>query len=1618
MNAKPSARSFLYKTAAAIMIVMFALTALPVKPAYADACTFTASGAGNWSNPAIWSVTGSGCGTYPGSTSTGDIVNIIAGYTVTLDVTPANSIASLQLGATTATGGIADGTLTFGGAFSLSVIGNVAVGGADSVDRAGTINFVSGSTLTADSVTLGGGALNPPGTMTMTAGSTLNTGSFALGAGTGAKTWTPSTGTVIMTATNTLPASVFTTFGNLTFNGGTTTAGAGLTIAGNALISTDAVFAGGTFNHSVAGNWTNNGAADAFTSAGTVTFNGGSGTTQTLSGNTTFYNLTLDNTGATTSFGASATTIANTLTATAGTMNGGTSTIIFTGASGSIAGTNAKNFYNLQIDSGASISNSTGIGNITINNNFTNNGTFTQAAARTTYFGGTTQNLSGTGATTFGIFTIQGTSTTNAGSHNFNVAGATFTATGTFTPGTSTVTFNGTGAQTISRASASQTFYNVVIAKTAGQLLNTGGSITTLTVNNLTETTGNFTAPAALNINGNLNISSGTFTTAGVITVAGTTTVGTGASLMISATGTKIFTGLVTINNGATWNSATGNPAVTFRGGITNNNTFTAGSGVFTFDTNNQALTGIFSINNVTVTDVTLTNNGTLTVNQALSGTGGLTQVASSTLYLRGTSDIATLTASNSGNTVIFDGLGAQAVNAANYYNLTISGSRGGNITLPNGGTIGVAGTFTPSASFVTGAFVIANNTILFNGTGGSQSIYNFTFNNFTLDNTSGATLTGNATTINGALTFTNGKITTGIYHLNLPITATVSGAGAGKYIYGTVVRDFTAAATSFSFPVGDASVYAPVDISFTALGTGGNVTVKTTAGEHGSIATSNINASKSVNRYWTLTPSGIADYTYDATFNFVAGDVDAGADTGIFIVGKNNAGTWSYPTVGTKNSTNTQATGMTLMSDFAIGDIITQTLTYTAGANGTITAPPASPTTHDRGASVPITAVPATGYHFVNWTGNVSTIDNVNAASATITMNGNYAITANFAITSYTISFNSNGGSDVTAITQNFGTTVTTPTAPTQTDYTFDGWYSDTELTAAYTFTTMPAENITLYAKWTADTYTVTFDSKEGSAVSPITDIAYNATVTLPAPPTKALNTFDGWFSDDTTFLVPFTASTNVTANITVYAKWTVDTYTVTFDSKEGSGVSPITDIAYNATVTLPAPPTKALNTFDGWFSDDTTFLVPFTASTNVTANITVYAKWTADTYTVTFDSKEGSVVSPITDIAYNATVTLPVPPTKALNTFGGWFSDDTTFLVPFTASTNVTANITVYAKWTADTYTVAFDSKEGSAVSPITDIAYNATVTLPEPPTKALNTFGGWFSDDTTFLVPFTASTNVIANITIYAKWTSTYTLTYTAGANGSITGDSPQTITSGENGTTVTAVANPGYHFVDWSDGVLTASRTDTNVLANVSVTANFAINTTVTYYSSGSYDGWILETGEKTSKGGALDSKSTTFRLGDDKAKKQYRGILSFSTKGLPDTATITKVTLKVRKQGIVGGGNPVTIFKGFMVDIKKGTFGTSALQITDFQTPATKTYGPFKTALSGSWYNIDLTSGQASINKLATSSGLTQIRLRFYLDDNNNGIANYLSLYSGDMTNAAYRPQLVVEYYEP
>jgi len=152
------------------------------------------------------------------------------------------------------------------------------------------------------------------------------------------------------------------------------------------------------------------------------------------------------------------------------------------------------------------------------------------------------------------------------------------------------------------------------------------------------------------------------------------------------------------------------------------------------------------------------------------------------------------------------------------------------------------------------------------------------------------------------------------------------------------------------------------------------------------------------------------------------------------------------------------------------------------------------------------------------------------------ITLNGKWTINE------YTISFDSNGGSSVSQMIEDYGTVISAPTAPTKTGYSFVGWYSDIGLATPYVFTMMPAENLMLYAKWAINEYTITFETDGGSSVAPIT-ADFNSIVTAPLDPTKEFYIFEGWYAD-AEFTTEYLFTNMPAANITVYAKWTFDQY------------------------------------------------------------------------------------------------------------------------------------------------------------------------------------------------------------------------------------------------------------------------------------------------------------------------------------------------------------------------------------------------------------------------------------------------------------------------------------------
>ena len=365
------------------------------------------------------------------------------------------------------------------------------------------------------------------------------------------------------------------------------------------------------------------------------------------------------------------------------------------------------------------------------------------------------------------------------------------------------------------------------------------------------------------------------------------------------------------------------------------------------------------------------------------------------------------------------------------------------------------------------------------------------------------------------------------------------------------------------------------------------------------------------------------------------------------------------------------------------------------------------------------------TGYTFAGWSGT-----GISGTEKTVTINnatGNREYTANWTANQYTITFDTDGGSEVESITQDYGTKITAPANPTKEGYTFAGWSEKIPKT-------MPAGDMTIKAKWTINQYTITFNTDGGSKIDPITQ-NYGTAITAPANPTKTGYTFARWSEE-----IP---ATMPAGDMTIKAKWTVNQYTVTF--KNGDEVVKSAEMNYGRTIIAPAVPVKEGHTFKGWQGYTTNMTVP-------ARNVTFTAQWTINQYTLTFDPANGDEKTVITQ-NYGTAIIAPKDPTKTGYTFDGW--DKT---IPTTMPAE---NVAITAKWTANQYTVTFDSDGGSACDSVSVTYDRPYGTLPKP-TKEGYTFTGWYDNNT--LIYDTTLYRTAGDKKLTAHWgIVSYTITY---------------------------------------------------------------------------------------------------------------------------------------------------------------------------------------------------------------------------------------------------------------
>jgi uncharacterized repeat protein (TIGR02543 family) len=392
------------------------------------------------------------------------------------------------------------------------------------------------------------------------------------------------------------------------------------------------------------------------------------------------------------------------------------------------------------------------------------------------------------------------------------------------------------------------------------------------------------------------------------------------------------------------------------------------------------------------------------------------------------------------------------------------------------------------------------------------------------------------------------------------------------------------------------------------------------------------------------------------------------------------------------------------------------------------------------------------------------------------------------------TITFDSHGGTTIPPITQDEGTAVPTkPTDPARLGYTFKDWYDAATGGTAYAWPYMLNIGVTMHAQWTAHTYTVTYDANGGDGGSTTSSThTYDQDKALTANGfTRTDYSFGRWNTQTDGSGTNYTDGQSVTnlssapgGAVTLYAQWKA---VITFDSHGGSAVEPIT--AYDGTaVPKPTDPTRLGYTFNGWHSAENGG-TPYTSwPYTMGANVTMHAQWTANTYTVEYNSNggDGGSTTSSTHTYDQAKVLTANSFTRTGYTFGGWNTQANGGGTSYTNSQSVTnlssangGTVYLYAKWTANTYTVTYNANGGDGGSTTSSPhTYDQTRALTANGfTRTGYVFAGWNTQANGSGTSYGNAYNVVnlssvpdATVTLYAQWAHeqfTITLNLDAGA-----------------------------------------------------------------------------------------------------------------------------------------------------------------------------------------------------------------------------------------------------------
>lgn len=506
------------------------------------------------------------------------------------------------------------------------------------------------------------------------------------------------------------------------------------------------------------------------------------------------------------------------------------------------------------------------------------------------------------------------------------------------------------------------------------------------------------------------------------------------------------------------------------------------------------------------------------------------------------------------------------------------------------------------------------------------------------------------------------------------------------------------------------------------------------------------------------------------------------------------------------------------------------------------------------------------TGHDFVAWFRDAGfTSEPVD--KITVGTHGTIDLYANYSINEYTISFNSNGGSAVTSITQDYDTFVDEPANPAKTGYGFVGWYLGNN---KYTFNRMPAEDITLTARWETIAYTISYGLDGGTnGNNPASYTIESSTITFVGA-TKRGYTFVGWFSgEDQVTQIPHGSY----GTVELQAHYEIINYTITYNNADESNTNPATYTVEDAIIFTDIE--KLGHTYHGLFMENT-FVNQKTGITQGSiGNIILYAKYTVNSYDLWMDGKEnpeyivsfntvgGNETYEAQTISASNGLSYPGSPTKDGYIFAGWYDNDEYTGTSFVFDEEVNRNVTLFAKWvSSENNVISVNDSVNIAITGKTELLYSfiplVSGDISVTTAGSIDTYGSLYESETlvkqdddngsdsNFLIKYNVTAGRVYTVSVRGYSVSTtgnVTLSVSGNATVPAGGKAQEagnkiTVTFGES-FTLSTPTKAGYVFRGWADenGVMYTDATGASI-------KNFDKGEETVVYSQWDFDGFTV------------------------------------------------------------------------------------------------------------------------------------------------------------------------------